>query len=102
MPRGAERLLRPRPLPLQLALRATFFFGGLLAVLLSAAPRAMACSCLPPPPTAVALEHAAVVFEGKVEDVVVSLERMQTVVSLKLLRVWKGRVVESIRVVTSS
>lgn len=68
---------------------------------LSIAPSAArACSCLPPPPPAEALDNAAAVFEGRATGVV--KDGRQQRFSFEVLRVWKGDVEARTEVTTAT
>ncbi len=65
---------------------------SILLLVLSAAPRAKACSCPPPPPPKQALKQAAAVFSGKVLSVEIDQRKGIKMVTIEVASVWKGGV----------
>ncbi|MCC2671936.1 MAG: hypothetical protein K0Q72_4407 [Armatimonadetes bacterium] len=53
--------------------------------------RALACSCLPPPPPKEALQKAAAVFVGKVVEIETDEKARTRKVTLAVSRRWKGK-----------
>jgi len=62
---------------------------------------AFACSCVPPPPPVEALEQSDAVFSGKVLKVERDESGFGKIVTLRMLRSWKGIQARTVRISTA-
>ena len=81
---------------------AGWVFVVVVSALLASAPEhAEACSCIPPPPPAEALQRMGAVFEGRVVSVAPDAERMRLTARVQVLRRWKGANATEVEVATA-
>jgi hypothetical protein len=75
---------------MQTTARVAVLVAVVTACVLAAAPAALACTCGPPPTVPVALERAAVVFEGTVVAGPTDADDRTVEYRFEVLRSWKG------------
>ena len=66
------------------------------------APSALACTCAPPPPVPVAMERAAMVFEGTVTAGSVALDEGGVTYTFAVAQVWKGEPGSEVTITTAA